>query len=126
MKNDFDVGACLKSTLICYLDGLDAVECTAFAIAHPYAAYTYAKFKADVFRALSSAFPQSVTLGKEAIRITVYRGRRSTDEIDTVQYSRYTRFFFEPNTLFAVGICFLLPDNTESELTSPTFRELHT
>ena len=107
-ESDVDVVICLRSTFHYNVDLLTPREHAAFEESYPgSASYHYPQFKADVQKALESAFPLAVTLSNKALKIASSGNRRSADVVAATQFRRYRRFATARNYQYDEGIRFV-------------------
>ena len=92
-ESDVDVVIRLDATFYYDVNDLTSADLGAFeAMFSAVPDYSYNEFRADVIKALTTAFPGAVTLGSKAIKIAARGNRRSADVVAAAQFRHYRRF----------------------------------
>ena len=108
-ESDVDVVIRLDATFFYDINDLMSTERDAFQTAFPAVAYGYGEFRADVIKALTTAFPGAVTPGNKAIKVAASNNRRSSDIVAAPQFRAYRRFASLWDEQYEEGICFFTP-----------------
>ena len=112
---DSDVDVVIRIDSLFYRDisGLSESEKAAYNANFSESANSYAAFKADVTKHLTTHYGAAVKSGKKALFIQGNGSRRDTDVLPAAQYRKYHRFSSSRDQSYTDGIVFWTPDGAD-------------